>query len=293
MTFHNKTFYTPTEDYGHSKNNQRNFSVPHNYGEDETNKTEMYKYNEISNNLTLPVSKELFENFRNTETNNVTIPNTVIEDYNVDLNKNREPGFDKTESNIESSTEHFSKKQQTDGNYELTTNEVNSKNYQSLLDRFRRKNLTDNERVNTNLETKITEETTPNIRELKSYHTSDLDPLEIRKKTVAIRNENSSMEKLIDDATRTKILYDYFKTINKNVEPTEVASEIEDDMNFNETTNINNSSESEFREFLEAMNGTFLNESLVPADSFPSSQVSTITKIMRTPRPDFVDGKLI
>lgn len=132
-----------------------------------------------------------------------------------------------------------------------TRTTVINKEYQSLLDRFRRKNVTGNDNGNLDVNTTSIDET----------------------KMVF---NNSLMEKLIDDETRSKILHDYFKTVGKGI--------IEEDINFNETEEANVLSE------MEGDMG-FYNGSLAYTDR-PEGKVTSFGK-MRTPRPDLLDGKSI
>lgn len=137
-------------------------------------------------------------------------------------------------------------------NIVLNRTTARNKEYQSLLDRFRRKNFTTNNDGNIDVNTTSIDET-------------------------KIVFNNSLMEKLIDDETRSKILHDYFKTVRKGI--------IEEDINFNETEDANVPSEME-----EDMG--FYNGTLTYTDRPEASKIASFGK-MRTPRPDFVDGKLI
>lgn len=133
-------------------------------------------------------------------------------------------------------------------NIELNRTTIRNKEYQSLLDRFRRKNFTID--IDENMEVNRT-----SIDETKMVFS------------------NSSMEKLIDDATRSKILHDYFKTVRKGI--------IEEDITINETEDA--------RSEMEGDMGLF-NGSLANTDRPEASKVASFGK-MRTPRPDFIEGK--
>lgn len=135
-------------------------------------------------------------------------------------------------------------------NIHLNKTTVRNKEYQSLLDRFRRKNVTIGIDGNINVNTSSIDET-------------------------KMEFGNSSMEKLIDDATRSKILHDYFKTVRKGI--------IEEDITFNET---------EFPDVRSEMEGDMglYNGSLAYTDRPEASKVASFGKT-RIPRPDFFDGK--
>lgn len=141
---------------------------------------------------------------------------------------------------VESSNE-YTERTTNVNNIDLNRTTVRNKEYQSLLDRFRRKNFT------TGIDGNMTK----------------------------MAFSNSSMEKLIDDATRSKILHDYFKTVRKGI--------IEEDITFNET---------EFPDIRSEMEGDMglYNGSLAYTDRPEASKVASFGKT-RTPRPDFVDGK--
>lgn len=135
-------------------------------------------------------------------------------------------------------------------NIELNITTVRNKEYQSFLDRFRRKNFTMG----------VDEHADVNIMSIGA---------------TKMTFSNSSMEKLIDDATRSKILHDYFKTVRKGIN--------EEDITFNET---------EFPDIRSEMEGDMglYNGSLANTDRPEASKVASFGKT-RTPRPDFVDGK--
>lgn len=183
-----------------------------------------------------------FSNFENQSNNFNYIIN--INDTIVELEVHGHDGVENSDEYTEITTNV--------NNIELNRTTVRNKEYQSLLDRFRRKNFT------------------VDIGGNKKVNTTSID------ETKMMFN-NSSMEKLIDDATRSKILHDYFKTVRKGI--------IEEDITFNETEVADVRSEMEGN--MELYNG-----SLAYTDRPEASKVASFGK-MRTPRPDFVDGKSI
>lgn len=186
--------------------------------------------------------------------------------------------------------------------YELVNNTPSSKEYQTLINRFRRKNYTDSNETeyDSNLNridlVEANVNTEPNkvslINETLKYdiddeiNTTELDFTEL---------EKNSMEKLkVDETTRTKLFNDFFTTVNKNVEfkqptiETTVFVEAEydsfdvngTDYSYeNETDGLNNRSSIKRR---------FSNESLATPTS---SRVPSFRRALQTPRPDFIEGK--
>lgn len=173
-----------------------------------------------------------------------------------------------------------------------------SKEYQTLIDRFRRKNHSDIFETTTN-HVEININTEPNNISLlnntfnypidSESNETDLDITELDK---------NSMEKLkIDDATRSKIFNDFFTTVNKNVEakPSTVQTSV-DNVDYS-TYSHENSGDYDYE------NGTFglmsspevkrrfSNESFAFSTNLPS-RVPSI-KTLQTPRPGFIEGKFL
>lgn len=176
---------------------------------------------------------------------------------------------------------------------------VSSKEYQTLLDRFRRKNLTnhkDDSKMNVisninqmeNLLTEINKTLIDEYEVLDYQNTLEVDAnrtyREIERKTKS--EDGNPMEKLrVDDATRTKIYYDFSKTVNK----VSIDNDIDEttDINFNVTVeDYLFENETELNEVRMILNDTLLYPSKNLSSSIPSFQ-------MQTPRPGFIDGKFI
>lgn len=154
------------------------------------------------------------------------------------------------------------------------SNTVSSKNYQTLIDRIRRK---DN----------ITESagTTNNTLAIDEEYQIDLELEDENDKSGL---DNNSMEKLrVDDVTRTKIFNDFSKTVkiyknhtkidgvNENNDTTLDSIELSGELNRKDVKSISN-------------------ESLSFPTRVPTSyHVPSITNVQHTPRPSFMDGKSI
>lgn len=174
--------------------------------------------------------------------------------------------------------------------YELV-NKSSSKEYQTLLDRFRRKNDSDiNDEGNDKLEDNINTEPIKLslINETLKYEIED-ESNETEFEFTELRN---SMEKLtLDDVTRTKLFNDFFTTVNKNVEvkqPTiETTIFVDDEFGLD----VNGSDyfyENETDTSRSTIRRRFSNESL--AISSPS-RVPSIRRALQTPRPALIEGK--
>ncbi|XP_059055510.1 gamma-aminobutyric acid type B receptor subunit 2 [Achroia grisella] len=197
-------------------------------------------------------------------------------------------------------------------NIDDNTTIVFSEKYQTLLDRFRRKKVTNtnltphNESNNLETSTKVNRKGVINNTTLKNdnevlefqllNNTVDIEAnrtyREIETKPRKI--DGNSMEKLrVDDATRTKIFHDFFTTVHKNVKS---KSEVHDNdqsvdlIRFNESivedyligSNIENTSNQDIVT-------RFLNESLgYPIDDLFSSHIPA-TATLQTPRASFFD----
>lgn len=185
-----------------------------------------------------------FTEFSNPEDENSYLNYFVNINDTIELEQHRHDSVENSNESTEITTNV--------NNLELNRTTERNKEYQSLLDRFRRKNLTKG--IGENIDT----------------YPSSIDKTKLE-------YTNSSMEKLIDDETRSKILHDYFKTVRKGI--------IEEEITFNET---------EFPDVGSEMEGDMglYNGSLAYTDSPEASKVASFGK-MRTPRPDFVDGKSI
>ncbi|PZC71606.1 hypothetical protein B5X24_HaOG212895 [Helicoverpa armigera] len=149
-------------------------------------------------------------------------------------------------------------------------NTVSSKNYQTLIDRFRRKDFVTTE--NTNV--------VNNTLDIEEYQID----LELDDDSDKGGLDNNSMEKLrVDDETRTKIFNDFSKTvkINKNQSKIDVVSE---------TNGTRDSVEMKAEVHAKDIKG-LSNESLGFPTRFPTSyHVPSITDVQQTPRPSFLDG---
>ncbi|XP_063543454.1 gamma-aminobutyric acid type B receptor subunit 2 [Cydia strobilella] len=179
-----------------------------------------------------------------------------------------------------------------------------SKEYQILLDRFRRKkiknmtseeifydigNLTDNlDDISTN----NTFNVSPHINYLHYHqkHSFKLQNIDLLNANDA--DETSAIEKLrMDDETRTKIFHDYYSTVNKvnaiNEEHNTNESITIDVLDYNETIDIL-FNETEIPQTVTdpKIRRRFSNHSLVFPDNLSSPRVPTI---MQTPRPGFVE----
>ena len=149
-------------------------------------------------------------------------------------------------------------------------NTVSSKNYQTLIDRFRRKDNDTTEKA----------DVANNTVEIEDYQ---IDIEDNDKGGL----DNNSMEKLrVDDITRTKIFNDFSKTvkITKNQSKIDVVSET------NETLDSVEIKGKADREDIKRIP----NESLGFPTRVPTSyHVPSITNVQHTPRPSFLEGKSI
>ncbi|XP_052748761.1 gamma-aminobutyric acid type B receptor subunit 2 [Galleria mellonella] len=189
---------------------------------------------------------------------------------------------------------------------------VSSKKYQTLLDRFRRKNVADNTTAHNesnifnnssqvNINTLINSKKLINDNEVLDFqllnNSIDVEANRTYREieTKPRKVDGNSMEKLrVDDATRTKIFHDFSTTVNKNVKSKTTIRDNDfsvDLMNFNESIiddyligneTGNNSDE-------DIVTRKYINESLgYPTDYPSSSHIPTIAN-MKTPRPSFFD----
>ncbi|XP_063376857.1 gamma-aminobutyric acid type B receptor subunit 2 [Cydia fagiglandana] len=179
-----------------------------------------------------------------------------------------------------------------------------SKEYQILLDRFRRKNvknmtsegifydignLTDNlDDMSTNNNFNVS----PHRNYLHYHQTQSFKLQNIDLLNAKDSDDTSAIEKLrMDDETRTKIFHDYYSTVNKvntiNEEHNTNESIIIDVLDYNETIDIL-FNETEIPQTVTdpKIHRRFSNDSLVFPDNLSSSRVPTI---MQTPRPGFVE----
>lgn len=152
-------------------------------------------------------------------------------------------------------------------------NTLSSKNYQTLIDRFRRKDNYTTDKTEIGNNTEIEEEYQIDLELEDDNDKSSLD--------------NNSMEKLrVDDVTRTKIFNDFSKTVKiyKNQSKTDVFSETNETLDSVETKgNLD-------REDIKRIS----NESLGFRTRAPTSyHVPSITDVQHTPRPSFLDGESI
>ncbi|KAH9635419.1 hypothetical protein HF086_006659 [Spodoptera exigua] len=151
-------------------------------------------------------------------------------------------------------------------------NTVSSKNYQTLIDRFRRKdkNVTDNIDI---------------ANDMRSDEEKYQSDLELDDETDKGGLDNNSMEKLrVDDETRTKIFNDFSKTVKiyKNLSKIDVVRE---------TNETQDSVEMKSKVDRKDIRRT-TNESLgFPTRKPTSSHVPSITDVQQTPRPSFLEGK--
>ncbi|KAJ2950266.1 hypothetical protein O0L34_g11629 [Tuta absoluta] len=128
----------------------------------------------------------------------------------------------------------------------LAIKNVTTKQYQTLLDRFRRKNVTESrdEKINIVDDHLVTNKTISNnsLEDVVINVPTEKNKAITEEQLTDFKFENSTMEKLIDEATRNKIFYDYFKTIKREGTQTESLddTEIEADINFNETLGAEN-----------------------------------------------------
>ncbi|XP_061729709.1 gamma-aminobutyric acid type B receptor subunit 2 [Cydia pomonella] len=179
-----------------------------------------------------------------------------------------------------------------------------SKEYQILLDRFRRKNLKNMTGEGIfydigNLTDNLDDISTNNNFNVGPHRNSSLDH---QKHSLKLHNidlldakdaeDTSAIEKLrMDDETRTKIFHDYYSTVNKvnaiNEEQNINESITMDVLDYNETIDIL-FNETEIPQTVTdpKIRRRFSNDSLVFPDNLSSSRVPTI---MQTSRPEFVE----
>lgn len=176
--------------------------------------------------------------------NEINVNYTKVEDYTITPNKDEENEL---------------------------INTVSSKTYQTLIDRFRRKdNYTTTEKTDVG----------NNTVDIEDYQI-DLDDND------KSGLDNNSMEKLrVDDVTRTKIFNDFSKTvkITKNQSKIDVVSE---------TNETRDSVEIKMKVDGEDIK-RISNESLGFPTRVPTSyHVPSITNVQHTLRPSFLDGESI
>lgn len=168
---------------------------------------------------------------------------------------------------------------------ELIVNYVTTKEYQTLLDRFRRKPISNNKNEYSNIIVNI-ESSDSLINDTVDYGYDDNIERE-ESKVSTDRDVDNSMEKLrVDDATRTKIFHDFFTTVSKY--PEKNTNESKTDLDSDFVTEYISVSEME-----ELSNDSFSssNESLVSPTIKPLSSRVPNTRFMQTPRPS-IDGEL-
>lgn len=180
-------------------------------------------------------------------TNEINLNYTKVEEYTTTQNKNKENEL---------------------------INTVSSKNYQTLIDRFRRK---DN-----------------NTTEKPSIGNSAVDikgnyQIEVELEDENDKNglDNNSMEKLrVDDITRTKIFNDFSKTVKIYKNETKIDS-------VSDTNQTQDGVDVKGKVDLENLK-RLSNESLgFPTQAPAPYHVPSITDVHHTSRPSFLDGKSI
>ncbi|CAG9785805.1 unnamed protein product [Diatraea saccharalis] len=188
----------------------------------------------------------------------------------------------------------------------IESSTLNRKEYQALLDRFRRKHISNYsandfndtlekfndvvEDVNTYTINKANNN--DKVKTQTHRHSSSFDELD--------KNPNDKLK--IDDATRTKLFHAFFTTVNKNADTNSVTEE-SDVLEFEDNSIYLNDSDLYgsydngtygLAKSLSVMRRRFYNESLTLPERKPSpSHVPSIRRALQTPRPDFMDGKCL
>ncbi|XP_026732730.1 gamma-aminobutyric acid type B receptor subunit 2 [Trichoplusia ni] len=187
-------------------------------------------------------------------------PNITLANKTKDISNEIIPNY--------TNVEEFTITPETNDDNELINN-VSSINYQTLIDRFRRKN--DSTTAITTLANKtvdIDDEYQIYLELEDDNHTDGLD--------------NNSMEKLrVDDATRTKIFNDFSKTVKiyKNL------SKIPVDKNVRTTDSVDMKTMADRKDVKRVSNGSLGFPTRVPT----SYHVPSITDVQHTPRPGFIE----
>ncbi|KAM3963605.1 gamma-aminobutyric acid type B receptor subunit 3 [Aphomia sociella] len=197
----------------------------------------------------------------------------------------------------------------TSNNYNNKTI-VSSIKYQTLLDRFRRKNLPN---INTtahnesNILNNSSQENVNTVIKNKNLNNNDSIDFQLlnffidveanrtyREIETKPRNKGGNlMEKLrVDDATRIKIFHDFFTTVNKNTKPKSNVDNKNlsvDFISFNESLVDDYLIDNETGNFSDQVIRRFLNESLGYSTNDLSPPRTPTMSSMRTPRPSFYD----
>lgn len=189
-------------------------------------------------------------------------PNITLANKTKDISNEIIPNY--------TNVEEFTITPKTNDDNELINN-VSSINYQTLIDRFRRKNDSTTEITTlANKTVDIDDEYQIYLELEDDNHTDGLD--------------NNSMEKLrVDDATRTKIFNDFSKTVKiyKNL------SKIPVDKNVRTTDSVDMKTMADRKDVKRVSNGSLGFPTRVPT----SYHVPSITDVQHTPRPGFIEGK--
>ncbi|CAB3238744.1 unnamed protein product [Arctia plantaginis] len=146
-------------------------------------------------------------------------------------------------------------------------NTVSSKNYQTLIDRFRRKDL----------KTTVTTDVSKNALNIEDDY--DIN-FELEDESIASKLDNNSMEKLrFDEATRTKIFNDFSKTV-KGVSKNQSKFETPEDVTIpNRKEKVDQGDTNVTDDLLEL---SILNPT--------SYQIPSNTGVQQTTRTGFLDG---
>lgn len=149
-------------------------------------------------------------------------------------------------------------------------NTVSSKNYQTLIDRFRRKGLKTTKR----------KDTSKNTMDIEDDY--DIN-FELEDESISNKLDNNSMEKLrFDEATRTKIFNDFSKTV-KGVRKNETKFETYEDVTIsNRQDTVDQGTRNAIDDSLE-----------LPTENPASFQIPANMGRQQTPRTRFLDGKCV